>query len=179
MEQTCEYTHDAVCDLCHRDAHVEAHLPVTDEMERLANEGDDEEAREVTPGHNDLDERLRQLLRELLEEERERALARNRAKQTELRESIEKEDKDLQNDETLDRQFRDYLSEIPSARQPKNIPETARMFLEWKRERGKALDASRNEFVKLRADPIDRSEIYKRFQASFMRVLQSELEDKE
>ena len=58
MEETCEYTHDVVCDLCHRDAHVEAHLPpVTDEMERLANEGDGEEEREMTPEHNDLDER--------------------------------------------------------------------------------------------------------------------------
>ncbi len=176
MEEACGYTHDAVCDLCHRDAHVEAHLPVTDEMERLASEGDGEDVREATPEHNYIDERLRPLLRELLEEERDRALARNRAKQTELRDSIEKEDRDLQNNETLDRQFEDYLAALPPERSPRNRPEESRMFVEYERGRRRALAASRNELAELGTHTVDMSETFERFQASFMRVLQSELE---
>lgn len=36
LEKQCGDAHEFVCDLCHRDAHIEARLPVTEDLEELA-----------------------------------------------------------------------------------------------------------------------------------------------
>jgi len=36
LEKQCGSAHEFVCDLCHRDAHIEARLPITKELEALA-----------------------------------------------------------------------------------------------------------------------------------------------
>ena len=36
LEKQCGSAHELVCDLCHRDAHIETQLPVTEELEELA-----------------------------------------------------------------------------------------------------------------------------------------------
>ena len=70
LEDSCGYAHDVVCDLCHGDAHVQARLPVTDEMDDLSRLGDAE--REMEIHESDLGHSLAEVIRELLEEERQR-----------------------------------------------------------------------------------------------------------
>ena len=58
----CGQHHDLVCDLCHYDAHIQARLPVTEELKELAMLADDDEL----PPHRD------PFLKNFLEEERRR-----------------------------------------------------------------------------------------------------------
>ena len=44
LEKHCGDAHDLVCDLCHKDAHIEAHLPIDGQLERALAEVEDEEA---------------------------------------------------------------------------------------------------------------------------------------
>ena len=71
-ETHCGEQHELVCNLCHYDAHIQAQLPVTDELRRLT---------EMEP---DLDAALRNLL----EEERRRAGVADDARKSELRSLI-------------------------------------------------------------------------------------------
>ena len=177
LKDICQYTHDNVCDLCHKDAHLQAHLPVTDEMERLAMADEDEEY-EGLDGHNDLDERLAMLIRELLQEERNRALAAHSDTIDRLREFITTEDGSLRDDTTLDRQFEAYLEVLPLKQRPESRPQERRMFVEWESERRKALGASRDELAKLEAQSaeFDRSEIFANVQNRLLRILRREAE---
>ena len=177
LKARCRYTHDKVCDLCHKDAHLQAHLPVTDEMERLAVADEDEEY-EGLDGHNDLDERLAMLIRELLQEERKRALAAHSDTIDRLREFITTEDGALRDDTILDRQFEAYLEVLPLKQRPGSMPQERRMFVEWEDERRKSLAASRDKLSKLEARPaeFDRPEVFANVRTRLLRVLRREAE---
>ena len=176
LKDICQYTHDNVCDLCHKDAHLQAHLPVTDEMERLASE--DDEVYETVVEYNDLDERLALLLQELLSEERNRVLDESKAKKDELRGFITNEDRDLRDDKVLDRQFDAYLKQIPEERRPKIFTQKADLYIEWKGKRRAALAASRDKLVKLEAQlaEFDRSDVLANAQDRLLRILRRESE---
>ena len=176
LKSQCKLPHELVCDLCHRDAHLKAHLPVTNEMERLASQ--DDEVSGMVVEYNDLDKRLALLLQDLLTEERDRVLAPRRAKQDELRDLITNEDGDLRDNAVLDSQFDAYLKEIPEEHRPRNFPQKADMYAEWKGERRKALAASRDELTKLEAEAVvfDGSEVLANAQDRLVRILRREAE---
>ena len=73
-ETRCGEQHELVCDLCHYDAHIQAQLPVTDELRRLTEMEPDSDA----------------ALRNLLEEERHRAGGADEERKRELRSLISK-----------------------------------------------------------------------------------------
>ena len=177
LKDSCQYTHDKVCDLCHKDAHLQAHLPVSEEMERLAREKDDGDY-EVVIDRDELDERLSLLIQELLKAEQDHVLAQYNDKRNRLREFIAKEDANLRDDAVLDRQFEAYLEAIPQERRPKNFPQKAVMYVEWKGNRRTALAASRDELAKLEAQPVefDMSEVFANVQSRLIRILRREVE---
>ena len=176
LKALCQYTHDKVCDLCHKDAHLQAHLPITDEMERLASE--DDEVSETVVEYNDLDERLALLLQELLSEEQDRVLDESKAKKDELRGFITNEDRDLRDDKVLDRQFDAYLKQIPEQQRPKIFTQKADLYIEWKGNREAALASGRDELTKLEAQPvdIDMSAIFESAHSRLIRILRREVE---
>ena len=177
LKDICQYTHDGVCDLCHKDAHLQAHLPVTEEMERLAREEDDGDY-EVVIDRDELDERLSLLIQELLKTEQDHVLAQYNDKRNRPREFIAKEDANLRDDAVLDRQFEAYLEAIPQGQRPRNFPQKADMFTEWKGERRTALAASRDELAKLEAEAVDfdMSEVLANVQNRLLRILRREVE---
>ena len=61
----CGEVHDLVCDLCHYDSHIQAQLPVTEELKELAMLADDDE---LSPDRDPF-------LKSFLEEERRRSTA--------------------------------------------------------------------------------------------------------
>ena len=173
--------HDLVCDLCHKDAHLQAHLPVTDEMEYLASQGDDglmeyNEKLAIPVQHSDTDERLAFEIRVLLYEERTRIVAENQSEQDRLHEFIDHEDGDLQDDEVVDRQFEDFLRKLPTDRRPGSRVQERRMFGEWEGGRKKSLAASRTELARLKSQTVDASAVFLHVQDRLMRILQHEAE---
>ena len=79
-ETRCGYQHDLVCDLCHYDAHIQANLPVTDELRRLA----------------EMETDLDAALRHLLEEERRKAAGSDDERKDALRSIIAARESELQ-----------------------------------------------------------------------------------
>lgn len=74
----CAHDHDAVCDLCHLDAHIRARLPVTDEMKELSELLEPEDSAQdqkeadmdkaaLRAEYEDLKNRRDELLRRMLE----------------------------------------------------------------------------------------------------------------
>ena len=94
------------------------------------------------------------------------------------REFIAKEDANLRDDAVLDRQFEAYLEAIPQGQRPRNFPQKADMFTEWKGERRTALAASRDELAKLEAEAVDfdMSEVLANVQNRLLRILRREVE---
>ena len=113
-ETRCGEQHELVCNLCHYDAHIQAQLPVTDELRRLT---------EMEP---DLDATLRNLL----EKERRRAGNRDEERKKELRSQISNRQLELESDSLLQK-FKSHIATLPDETSPKNELEEYRLFPEW------------------------------------------------
>ena len=102
FENHCGDDHELVCDLCHIDAHIQAHLPVTKPLDELIDtySPEDEMLSHDYPELNDeLANRLAGLLKELLEQERRSVTGASGDRQLELLEKIERRETELNDDE--------------------------------------------------------------------------------
>ena len=176
-EVECSLSHDKVCDLCHADAHIQARLPVTDEMEELSKLRESEldapsgEAPNDEVGDDDeLDNRLTALFGEILEDQRRRALSDNQDAKRNLSNLIAKSESDLKDDAVLHALFETRLANLPSDAKPANLPETSRMYIEWENGLRENLQARKNDLASLEAQTVDDSEITERARARVMRV---------
>ena len=167
LRDTCEYAHDIVCDRCHRDAHLQNHLPVTDQMEALAM-FDDEEMM--------VDDRLALLLKDLLEEERRCVACADDDKRDKLREFIKTRDAELSDESVLDDLFEEYLTTIPISRRPRTIVQKYRSYTQWEGNLRTDLANKRNELAELEDQPIDKSAILKSAQDRVLSLLSHEAE---
>ena len=113
LKDECEYTHDIVCDRCHRDAHIQKYLPVTARMEALAELNDED--REMPTYNSELDDRLALVIKDLLEEERLNAMNKPNV----LREFIKTRETELSDDAVLDELFEEHLAALPANEKPK------------------------------------------------------------
>ena len=112
----CPHIHDVVCDFCHRDAHIQNYLPVTDQMEVLAELNDEDQ--EMPTYNSELDDRLASLLNDLLEEERRRVMGAAQDKQNNLRELIKVRNGGLSDESVLEELFEEYLTTLPTSQKP-------------------------------------------------------------
>ena len=131
-ETHCGSLHELVCNLCHYDAHIQAQLPVSDELRRLT---------EMEP---DLDAALRNLL----DEERLRAGGADEERKSELRSRIALRDLELASD-TLLQSFKNYISGLPEETRPKSELDEYRLFPEWEEGLKQELAGWEGELVKL------------------------------
>ncbi len=150
---TCPYPHDEVCDLCHDDAHLEAHLPTIDSTKNAPAKYNTEAKTIVDP--NDLDKKLALLLQELLEQEKERMSTQALAEQNELSESIDREERDLRDDHLLEIQFESYIAKLSSERKPETQIQRYRMFTKWESEKRKTLASLKDSLEELKVPTID------------------------
>ena len=153
LENACEYAHDAVCDLCHADAHVQARLPVTDEMDDLSRHGDAE--REMEIHESELDHSLAEIIRELLEEERLRVDSARIERQSGLRDQIDARERELSDTHTLEYLFEEHLTRLPADLRPRSFPGRSRAYVEWEDSLRENLIAWNRELSDLENRPID------------------------
>ena len=150
---------------------------MTDQIEQLAGQEEEGES-EVMVDQNDLDQELALLIQKLLNDERGSAFAKSEAKKDELRAIIAIGDRDLRDDAVLDRQFETYLEAVPLEQRPKNFPQKASLFIEWKGERRRVLTARREELAEVESQPFvwDGSEVFAKARDRLLRILSSETE---
>ena len=159
-ETHCGDAHQRVCDHCHIDAHIQAHLPVAPPLDQLIELYDPEDEMTFPTDvemNDDLAKRLSALFRELLETERESIAGADDARREELRRLIEWRELVLNDEDELLRQFDEYIAALPQ--RPNRIREL-QMFGDWSGNLQSELDEWKNERIELENRQYDRQEIY-------------------
>ena len=161
-ETHCGDAHQRVCDLCHIDAHIQAHLPVTPPLDALVDLYDPED--EMTfPSDVEIDDdlanRLSALFRELLEAERQSIVGADDARRDELRRLIEERDAVLNDGDELIRQFDEYIASLSP--RPNRIRQL-QMYGDWEGTLKAELAIWREELSGLddEGDTVNPEEVY-------------------
>ena len=175
FENHCDDAHELVCDLCHIDAHIQAHLPVTKPLDELIYPPEDEMLSHDYPELNDeLANRLSGLFKELLEQERRSVTGASDDRQRELLEKIERRETELNDDEELDALFESHIAALPETEQPKTRVQERRMFVDWEGGLKSELDEWKDELDELKNQPMDKPLIFNSAKNKAMSLLQRE-----
>ncbi|MXZ22325.1 MAG: DEAD/DEAH box helicase [Caldilineaceae bacterium SB0665_bin_25] len=166
LEKQCGDAHELVCDLCHRDTHIEAHLPIDEQLKTALAELEDEEAEVPIPGHikpdDDLDNRILGLLGEMLGQERLKVAGADEERRHELRKAIEKRETQLADESLLENLFEDHIAHLPVNQRPESNLQKYRMFPQWEDHLRLELGGWKDELAQLESKPIDRQLILDR-----------------
>ena len=162
-EKHCGDAHQHVCDLCHIDAHIQAHLPVMPPLDQLVNLSVPEY--EMTfPSDIEIDDdlanQLSDLFRELLEAERQSIAGADDARRNELRLFIEMRESELGDDDELDTLFDKYVAALPEMERPDSRAQESRMFGEWEDSLRSELDIWKGELAELEKRAVDKQAIF-------------------
>ena len=160
----CGQDHEHVCDLCHYDAHVQARLPVSEELKELAQLADDEE---LSP-HRD------PFLKTILEEERRRAGGAEEERRPELRSYIGTRESELADDNELTKLFENHIAALAAEDRPLTEPQKYRLYNEWEGGRRRGSADWKDELAKLDAQPIDGQLILNNARDRLLQLLEAE-----
>lgn len=177
FENHCGDAHELVCDLCHIDAHIQAHLPVTKPLDELIDTYplEDEMLSHNYPELNgELSNRLAGLFKELLERERRSVTGASDDRQRELLAKIERRKTELKDDEKLDALFESHIAALPETEQPKTRVQERRMFNDWEGRLKSELTDWQDKLDELENRPIDKELIFNSATNKVISLLQRE-----
>ena len=163
----CGKAHDLVCDLCHYDAHIQARLPVTEELKELAMLANDDE---LSP-HRD------PFLKNFLEEERRRIGGSAEDRKEELRFLIGVRESELADDNVLYKLLENHLTALPTVERPQTRPQESRLFSEWEGGFKQEIVGWRKELATLESQSIDGQLIFSNARDQLMRLFEAEARD--
>ena len=159
-ESECGDAHQHVCDLCHIDAHIQAHLPIAPPLDDLVDlyvPEDDMTFPTDIEINDDLATRLSALFGELLEAERRSIAGADDARREDLRGCIDEREAILNDDQKLDIMFGQYVSALPY--RPSRVQER-RIFNEWEDSLKDELAVWQNELAELEDRTVDKPAIF-------------------
>ena len=227
LEKQCGDAHQLVCDLCHRDAHIEARLPIDEQLEAALTELEDKEAKMLSLNHILQDPNLNSqlfglpyeemlevlkedhdfhkdesiqywqerehserlmleeelgpeltkrydrstflgLLYDILTDERRTVVSVVEERQHELLKVVEEREAMLANEFSLEALFEVHVSNLPANQRPQSNLQKYRLFPEWEDKFRSELIDWKDEFARLKNQPIDNRLIFHR---SLARVL--------
>ena len=177
FENHCGDDHELVCDLCHIDAHIQAHLPVTKPLDELIDiyPQEDEMLSHDYPELNDeLANRLAGLLKELLEQERRSVTGASGDRQLELLEKIKRREAELNDEEGLETLFERHIADLSETERPENWVQKSRMLVDWEGGLRSELTGWKDELDELKNRPIDKQLIFNSAKNKAMSLLQRE-----
>ena len=163
----CGKAHDLVCDLCHYDAHIQARLPVTEELKELAMLANDDE---LSPDRDPF-------LKNFLGEERRRVVGGAEERKDELRSLIGHRESELSDDNVLYKLFENHLTALPTVERPQTRPQESRLFSEWEGGFKQELVGWRKELATLESQSIDGQLIFNNARDQLMRLFEAEARD--
>ena len=177
FENHCGDDHELVCDLCHIDAHIQAHLPVTKPLDELIDiylPEDEMLSHDYPELNGELANRLAGLLKELLEQERRSVTGTSDDRQRELLEKIERRETELNDEEGLETLFGRHIATLPETERPKNRVQESRMLVDWEGGLRSELTGWEYELDELENRPIDKQLIFNSAKNKAMSLLQRE-----
>lgn len=164
LEKQCGDAHEFVCDLCHRDAHIEAQLPINEQLEAELTKLEDEKPVLSVPDSSvsvaGLNGRLYELFEELLEEERLVATRADEKHQHELRQAIEARETQMTDESLLESAFENYIGSLPTNQRPQSNPQKYRMFAGWEGGLQEEVASLRSELARLEDKPVDKQLVF-------------------
>ncbi len=164
LNEACQDSHDTVCNKCHHDAHIDANLPVTEQMQELA-----EPQQLIT-----LESARNPFLKDLLEEEMQKAAGSEPQRVVELRQLIETRDELLEDHDRLWKEFAHDLRESGQRQDTLSRPERARRYVEWEKALGEERQSWQEELAALQARPIDKQLILNNAVNRVLQLLEAE-----
>ena len=180
FENHCGDAHELVCDLCHIDAHIQAHLPVEPPLDKLINICDDGENGMIPDGDfkidGDLANRLLALFKELLETGREAIVGKDDARGAELRRLIEQRNTMLNDDAKLNDCFDQCIAAMPEAEHPQGTAQVSRAFRDWESRINSELAGWSDELEELESC-LDREAIFSSARIKAMHLLRKAAKD--
>ena len=178
-ENHCDNAHELVCDYCHRDAHIQARIPIVPPLDGLPYI--DPEGKMYPQTKLEIDDKLADalapVLRELLEQERQSILNAGAVRQDKLFRSVQTHERVLNDDNDLYVMFTKYLQDLPAEQRPQNIPQRSRMFTDWERDLKDKLGEWRHEIAELKSQPIDKQLVFENTKNKLMQLLSREAQD--
>ena len=176
-EHHCGDKHPPVCDLCHIDAHIRAHLPVLPPLDILVDICEDRKdviLDEDFKIDDDMAGQLEALFRELLETDKE-AIANDddpkHDKLDKLRQRIKRLESALNDEAELDQLFDEHIKAIPASKRPQGFGKVNREFEKWKGNLQSELADCRRELDELN------KRIFNSARIKAMHLLQKAAED--
>ena len=169
-ENHCGNLHELVCDLCHYDAHIQAQLPVTDELRELAELDNSEEEEMVV----ELGSYRDSFLRDLLDEERRRMVGADDEREDELGSLISTREAELADDNELEKAFEQDIANLPLQERPQSGPEKHRLYNAWEDGIKRELADWKDELAKLEARVVDGQLIYNNARERVLQLLEAE-----
>lgn len=174
-EHHCGDKHQRVCDLCHIDAHIQAHLPVEPPLDKLVDICDDRENGMIPDGDIEIDDdmadQLTALFGKLLETEREAIVGKDDARRDELRKLIDLRERALSDDDELDDLFGNYMDKLPPAERPDSRVKERRMYGDWERNFKEELANWRKELAELESRKVNKQAIFNSARIKAMHLL--------
>ena len=185
LETHCGDAHELVCDLCHQDAHIRAHLPIPDQFRSLSGGSDmqpNTPPTRISPTnktklHNEddpLGPELGPILKKLLEEEHQRALDDTEESQRPLLLKIETREAQLDDNSALDELFADYLRSLPDDQRPKSSIDQSRLHIEWHGNFTKEIAEWKEQLARLKNQTIDKQLIFNRARERLLQLFRRE-----
>ena len=162
-ETHCGDAHQQVCDLCHIDAHIQAHLPVVPPLDQLVDLYDPED--EMTfPSDVEIDDdlanRLSALIKELLELERQGISGADDARREELHRLIDERESVLSDDAQQVVLFQEHITALPEGERPENLIQQGLMVADWISDLRSKLVDWKGELAELDHRPVDKQAIF-------------------
>ena len=162
-ETHCGDAHQHVCDLCHIDAHIQAHLPVAPPLDILVEQYDREDEmtfRSDIEIDDELAARLLALFKELLESECQSIAAADDVRRNELRLFIEVREAELGDDGELDALFDKYIATLPEGERPQSGIQRSQQHVAWHQDFERELAVWKGELAELENRAVDKQAIF-------------------
>ena len=176
-ETHCGDAHQLVCDLCHIDAHIQAHLPVAPPLDELIELYDPEDEMTFPTDveiDDDLANRLSALFRELLEAEQQSIAGADDARREELRRLIEWRESVLSDNTRQYALFNEHIAGLQESERPDDPIQQGLMIAEFVNSLRSELAGWKDELAELENRPVDKQAIFDSARNKAMYLLQRE-----
>ena len=173
-ETHCGDAHQLVCDLCHIDAHIQAHLPVAPPLNQLVELYDPED--EMTfPSAVEIDDELAAgllaLFKELLEQERQSIAGADDSRREELRRMIEDHEAVLNDNGRQFELFNEHIASLPESERPADPIQQGLKIAEFVSGLQSELAVWKGDLAALENRPIDKQAIFDSARNKALRLL--------
>ena len=180
FENHCGDDHELVCDLCHIDAHIQAHLPVLPPLDKLVDICDDRKNvdEDFKIDDDELADQLLARFKELLESDKKAIVGKDDARRRELAQLIEERESVLKDNAKQYALFNEHIASLPESERPVGPIQEAKMLVKYVDGLHSELTNWKKEHTELKSRPVNKQAIFNSARSKAMHLLQKAAQDR-